>query len=61
MTEWLFAIAFTFGGLLSGWIYGHWDGLGQAFIGAMGAFLLGMLVERKSTESDEKRKELDGP
>lgn len=54
MTEWFFAIVFTFGGLFSGWVLGRWDGLGQAFVGAMGAFLLGMLVEKSS----EKRKEL---
>ena len=46
-TYWFFAIVFSLGGLFNGYVYGHWDGLGQAFIGAMGAMLLGVLIERK--------------
>lgn len=45
--EWFLAIIFTLGGLFNGWIYGRWDGLELAFMGLMGAILLGMLIQRK--------------
>ena len=46
-TAWFLAITFTLCGLFSGYVCGHWDGLGQAFVGAMGAMLLGVMIERK--------------
>lgn len=46
--EWFLAIIFTLGGLFNGWVgYARWDGLRQAFIGLLGAMLLGMLIQRK--------------
>lgn len=48
-----FAIIFAAIGLFSGWFYGRWDGLGQAFLGALGAMQIGMLIGRRLTTREK--------